>query len=122
MRVFRAARAHLAECPVWMPDGRLRWVDAFAGKVHASALAAAAGPDQVHAYGGIVGSVTPVADGTWVIGRDTQVWLTDGAGTLTRLLAEIGHPHPEHHLNDAGADPHGRLLIGSVNERDAGRT
>jgi sugar lactone lactonase YvrE len=122
MRVFRAARAQLAECPVWMADGRLLWVDALAGEVHASGLAAASGPDQVRAYGGIVGSVTPVADGTLVIGRGTQVWLTDGAGALVRLLAEIGHPHPDHHLNDAAADPQGRLLIGSVNERDAGRT
>ncbi len=122
MRVFRAAHAQLAECPVWMPDGRLIWVDALAGEVHASGLAAAPGQDQVCSYGGIVGSVTPAADGTLVIGLGTQAWLTDAAGTLVRLLAEIGHSHPGHHLNDASADPHGRLVIGSVNDRDAGRT
>jgi len=122
MRVFRAARAQLAECPVWMPDGRLLWVDALAGEVHVSGLDAAPGQDRVRAYGGIVGSVTPVGDNTLVIGLGTQVWLTEAAGNLARLLAEIDHPHPDHHLNDASADPHGRLVIGSVNERDAGRT
>jgi len=105
-----------------MPDGRLIWVDALAGEVHASGLGTDPGQDQVSGYGGIVGSVTPVADGTLVIGLGTQVWLADAAGTLVRRLAEIGHSHPGHHLNDASADPHGRLVIGSVNERDAGRT
>jgi sugar lactone lactonase YvrE len=116
-RVFRAARAHLAECPVWGPDGRLTWVDAFVGEVHVSALDAAPAEDLVHAHGGIVGSVIPVADGTWVIGLDRQVWLIDAAGTHLRRLAEIDHPHQDHHLNDAKADPLGRLVIGSVNER-----
>lgn len=105
-----------------MPDGRLLWVDALAGEVHVSGLDAAPGQDLVRAYGGIVGSVTPVGDGTLVIGLGAQVWLTEATGTLTRLLTEIDHPHPDHHLNDAGADPHGRLVIGSVNERDTGRT
>ena len=77
MRVFRAARAQLAECPVWMPDGRLLWVDALAGEVHVSGLDAAPGQDLVRAYGGIVGSVTPVGDGTLVIGLGAQVWLTE---------------------------------------------
>ena len=116
MQVFRAAGAHLAECPVWAPDGYLTWVDAFAGKVHTSALGDPA-RDRVTAHDGTVGSVTPVADGTWVIGLDQQVWLTDAAGARSRLLAEIGHLHPDHHLNDAKADPDGRLVIGSVNER-----
>jgi sugar lactone lactonase YvrE len=116
MQVFRAAGANLAECPVWTPDGYLTWVDAFAGKVHASALDDPA-RDRVAAHDGTVGSVIPVADGTWVIGLNQQVWLTDAAGTRSRLLAEIGHSHPDHHLNDAKADPDGRLVIGSVNER-----
>jgi xylono-1,5-lactonase len=92
-------------------------VDAFAGEVHVSAVAGRPADDAVYAHGGIVGSVIPVADGTWVIGRDLQVWLTDAAGAHLRLLAEIGHPHPGHHLNDAKADPRGRLVIGSVSER-----
>ena len=116
MQVFRAAGAHLAECPVWTPDGYLTWVDAFAGKVHTSALDDPA-RDRVAAHDGTVGSVIPVADGTWVIGLNQQVWLTDAAGARSRLLAEIGHSHPDHHLNDAKADPDGRLVIGSVNER-----
>jgi sugar lactone lactonase YvrE len=116
MQVFRTARANLAECPVWAPEGYLTWVDAFAGEVHASALDDPA-QDRVTAHDGIVGSVIPVADGTWVIGLNQQVWLTDAAGTRSRLLAEIKHPHPDHHLNDAKADPDGRLVIGSVNER-----
>ena len=117
MQVFRAAGAHLAECPVWTPDGYLTWVDAFAGKVHTSALDDPA-RDRVAAHDGTVGSVTPVAGGTWVIGLNQQVWLTDAAGTRSRLLAEIEHAHPDHHLNDAKADPDGRLVIGSVNERE----
>lgn len=116
-RVFRAAGSQLAECPVWGPDGRLTWVDALIGEIHVSALDAAPSEDLVHAHGGIVGSVIPVADGTWVIGLNRQVWLIDAAGTHLRLLAEIDHPHPDHHLNDAKADPRGRLVIGSVNER-----
>ena len=103
-----------------MRDGHLAWVDALAGEVHISAVDGRQSDDAVHAHGGIVGSVIPVADGTWVIGRDLQVWLTDADGVRLRLVAEI--EHLGHHLNDAKADPQGRLVVGSVSEHPSSPT
>jgi sugar lactone lactonase YvrE len=106
----------LAEGPAWDPVRReLLWVDVEAGLVVAGRL----GPDDritvretVH-IAPTVGAVAVTADGSWVVAGSTGLHIRTPDGVVhdgQRLLPEDSRRR----LNDAKADPAGRLLVGTL--------
>ena len=109
-------RYTLAEGPAWdAAAGALRWVDIEEGLVLSGDLAAD-GRISVRScepLGETVGAVVPSADGTLLIAGAERLYLRSADGRaapiLTILPAGSGR-----RLNDAGVDPSGRLLVGTL--------
>lgn len=122
VRIFRSGGADLGEGPFWDPAGELVWVDINARRVVRSPLEGEPGgsDDREFQTPSSVGFVVPAVDGALALGLADGVYLCDADGENLRTLAPIEHPAPDMRLNDGLADPHGRLLAGSiVLDRDA---
>jgi sugar lactone lactonase YvrE len=115
-RIFRNGGADLGEGPFWDPAGELVWVDINARRVIRSPLDGAPGgsDDREFQTPSSVGFVVPAIDGALALGLADGVYLSDADGANLRILAPIEHPAPGMRLNDGLADPHGRLLAGSI--------
>ncbi len=108
--LFDAAKYRLAESPFYDPRyDRLSWVDIQDGKV----FWRRDGVTCVHEFGEPVGAAVPLAgeDGFLVAGERTLWKLCRGEQTAVCDLS--GAYLPWQRSNDAKADPHGRLFVGS---------
>jgi sugar lactone lactonase YvrE len=109
-------RYTLAEGPVWDPtDGVLRWVDIVGGLVLEGDLMADGRISVLasESFGETVGAVVPsIAGARAVVGAvRLHVRAADGKVTPGRRLLPAGSGR---RLNDAKADPSGRLLVGTL--------
>ncbi|WP_433664211.1 SMP-30/gluconolactonase/LRE family protein [Nocardia sp. CA-128927] len=111
----------LCESPVW--DSRtdeLVWVDIRGGHIHRAALDRATLDLTVRSTVSMpppVSAVVPCASGGLLATAGDTISRIDADGTTTRLAAI---PLPDdgirRRLNDAKADPHGRLFAGTMSE------
>jgi sugar lactone lactonase YvrE len=104
----------LGEGPLWLPDGRLSWVDILAGTVLVADERAVI--TCRHQTGLHVGAAVPLADAGdgWLLAAGTGFAHLSGDGSVHRL-AEAEHGRGGSvRMNDAGCDPAGRLWAGSM--------
>lgn len=105
----------LGEGPVWdAARHRLLWVDILAGEVLEGAL----DRDRVevvrrHRFGGMVGAVAVADDGTLLVAAQEHlvVLAPDGTRQDGPRIVPQGE---RRRLNDAGTDPAGRFLVGTL--------
>ena len=95
----------------------LYWVDIDAGRFY-RARADGATVDVIHRYdlGGYIGAVVPMedrADG-WLVAKDTSIFRLDERGTLLEVAAPEAELEGIVRVNDAVADPWGRVWVGSM--------
>ncbi len=108
-------RYGLAEGPVWdAVRGRLLWVDINAGAVHTGMLVAGrVTEDGARHLDETVGAVVIARDGELLVAGARVLYRVSPEGVVSagpRVLAE----QTASRLNDAGCDPAGRLLVGSM--------
>lgn len=109
------ARAELGEGPIW--DARscsLLMVDITGGLVHRLSLEALS--VATLDVGSPVTSVIPRADGGFVTTGKNELFAVDDAGRSKVELARFPAISAEGRMNDAGCDPEGRLLAGSMTD------
>lgn len=103
--------AHHAEAPVWWPGwGGLRWVDAQAGDLLALGLE---GVSRQHVDDEYLAFARPRSGGGLVAVGARTLYLADDVDGQTRAVATLGDDSRVR-MNDGCADPHGRLLAGSM--------
>lgn len=112
-RVFREAKAILAESPVWDDSGHLYWCDISAGLLHRSAFDGFA--DSVVELPPPLASFAPAASGGFVASLGDRIVRLDVAGAIVADLAHVEHIHAGLRLNEGKCDPYGRWLTGSMN-------
>jgi sugar lactone lactonase YvrE len=107
-----AARAELAEGPVWH-DNALWWVDIFAGTLNR--LDPTSGCNSARATQDLLAAAAPTTDGRWLIARRRELALLDWetgalrAGDFARLRLPRAH-----RFNDGKCDAHGRFWVGTL--------
>lgn len=109
------ARAELGEGPIW--DARsdsLLMVDITAGRVHR--LDPGAGSVESLEVGPPVTSVIPRSRGGLVMTGKDDLFAVDDAGRSLVELARFPGVSDDGRMNDAGCDPEGRLLAGSMTD------
>jgi sugar lactone lactonase YvrE len=117
-RLFRSAKATLAESLVWDPDddGDMLWCDIIEGTLHRS-------PEIGNAFGmqdgkarleSPLASFFPAADGGHVVSLGDRIVRIDDAGNQTSELAKITHAVDGMRLNEGKVDPFGRWVTGSL--------
>ncbi len=105
----------LGEGPLWFADEqRLRFVDIKQGMLHS--FDPATGTGQSICVGGQPSFVMPHADGGMVIGSNHHLWHSAGA-QLTDGIAQIDQP-AHNRTNDGAVDAHGRLWLGTMDDRE----
>ncbi|MEW2167330.1 SMP-30/gluconolactonase/LRE family protein [Streptomyces sp. NPDC007084] len=115
---------HLTEGPVWDRETReLLWVDIVAGTVHRGALSARAdggalpdiAPGTTLTLDSTVGAVHPCRSGALVAAAGSRV-LRLRPGRRPQVVATVPEAHDgiRRRFNDAGCDPAGRLLAGTM--------
>jgi len=117
-------RHRLGEGPVWdAARNRLLWVDIDAGEVLLGTLGIDGSiktTDRL-AFAGTVGAVAVAANGDLIIAGAEELLTRRRDGT-TENGPRILPPDSDRRLNDAAADPVGRLLVGSLSLLPAGST
>jgi sugar lactone lactonase YvrE len=120
LRRFRAVPASeqrygLAEGPVWDgPRNRVLWVDINAGTVHSGALVGERLTDEtVLQISETAGAVLCSAAGELLVAGARRLYSVAVGGTITDGPQIIPEERASR-LNDAGCDPVGRCLVGSL--------
>ncbi|HEY4277635.1 MAG TPA: SMP-30/gluconolactonase/LRE family protein [Conexibacter sp.] len=106
----------LGEGPLWLGGERVSWVDISAGRVFDGRVAEQAVQlAAVHEVGGDVGAAIPLPDGAgWILAADQGFARLALDGTATQLAQpELALHGRSVRMNDAKADPRGRLWAGS---------
>ena len=112
-RIFRDARAILAESIVWDPAGFLLWCDITAGRLYRCPIDGI--DDTVIELPPPLASFAPTAASSgYVASLGDRVVLADAVGGI-RNLAHIEHAHAGLRLNEGKCDPYGRWITGSMN-------
>jgi sugar lactone lactonase YvrE len=107
-----AARAELAEGPVWH-GGALWWVDIVAGTLNRLDLRS--GLNTARATGGFLGAAIPDNAGGWLLARrHALARLEWTSGALVDWSAPQVAPGARHRFNDAKCGPDGRLWAGTL--------
>ena len=108
-------RLSLGEGPVWeVSTQRLWWVDSEAGLVFRGRLdGESLTVDTTWDMGERVGSVTPAADGGFLIAGERHVHIHDDGGSLIDSVRLIPQEQASR-LNDGTCDAAGRFLVGSI--------
>ena len=107
-----AARAELAEGPVWH-EGYFWWVDIVAGTLNRFDLAR--GINQSRATGDFLSAAVPDDGGGWILTRRRELARLDWARGELVLWSEPGTaPGDRHRFNDAKCGPDGRLWVGTL--------
>lgn len=113
---------NLGEGPVWHADA-LWFVDIYAGALHRydpKTDEHESRPVAQH-LGGVLSAAIPCTDGHWLLALSGGFALLDWENTRVEPLVALPEPHPNNRLNDAKADPSGRVWAGTMNnamERD----
>ncbi|MEX2134519.1 MAG: SMP-30/gluconolactonase/LRE family protein [Acidimicrobiia bacterium] len=107
------ARAELGEGPIWdARTGSLLMVDITGGLVHRLNLEAQSVASLE--VGSPVTSVIPRSGGGFVMTGKEELFAVDDAGRARVELARFPGVSDDGRMNDAGCDPDGRLLAGSM--------
>lgn len=108
-------RLALGEGPVWdTARQQLWWVDSEAGHVFRGRLAGTELiVEDTWDLGERVGSVTPAADGGFLVAVERHVLVHDAAGEVVDAIRVLDDDVASR-LNDGTCDPAGRFLVGSV--------
>lgn len=116
-RVYRDARAILAESLWWDPSGVVHWCDITAGTLHASPVAGDpdGSRDAVVALAPPVACFQPTDDGRRIVALGDEVVIGGSEGEPLESLASIPHRHAGIRLNEGKCDPAGRFVVGSMN-------
>ncbi|HET8728950.1 MAG TPA: SMP-30/gluconolactonase/LRE family protein [Alphaproteobacteria bacterium] len=107
------AKAALGESACWCEeDGALLWVDISGRKV----LRTEAGSGRTDEWRlpEATGFVQPADDGTWLVGQERGILRLDPATRGTEEFLALEADDPTTRTNDAGCDPAGRLLVGTM--------
>jgi len=106
-----AARAELAEGPLWHPaEQALYWTDLTRGDLHR--FDPAAGTDEVVHSGRTLGCFGFRAGGGFVLGTDEGVFRLLPGGAPEPVQPFL-RDDPDRRLNDGKVDPQGRFWVGS---------
>jgi sugar lactone lactonase YvrE len=109
-------RASLGECPLWsVPEAALYWVDINAPSLNR--FDPSTGRNVVMSMPASIGSYALRADGGFVVALRDGIWLADASGHLAHKVAAAPYDPTHHRFNDGRCDPHGRFVVGSMNER-----
>ena len=112
-RIFRDARAILAESIVWDPDGFVLWCDITSGLLYRCPIDGM--DDTVIELPPPLASFAPAAARSgYVASLGDRVVLADAVGGI-QILARIEHAHAGLRLNEGKCDPYGRWITGSMN-------
>lgn len=126
-RIFRDARAILAESIVWDPAGFVLWCDITSGLLYRCPIDGM--DDTVIELPPPLASFAPVAERSddaaarskdvaprsgYVASLGDRIVLADAVGGI-QILARIEHAHAGLRLNEGKCDPYGRWITGSMN-------
>ena len=112
-RIFRDARAILAESIVWDPAGFVLWCDITSGLLYRCPIDGL--DDTVIELPPPLASFAPAAPRSgYVASLGDRVVLADAVGGI-QILARIEHAHAGLRLNEGKCDPYGRWITGSMN-------
>lgn len=126
-RIFRDAKAILAESIVWDPAGFVLWCDITSGLLYRCPIDGM--DDTVIELPPPLASFAPVAERSddaaarskdvaprsgYVASLGDRIVLADAVGGI-QILARIEHAHAGLRLNEGKCDPYGRWITGSMN-------
>lgn len=119
-RIFRDARAILAESIVWDPAGFVLWCDITSGLLYRCPIDGL--DDTVIELPPPLASFAQVAERSedaatrsgYVASLGDRIVLADAVGGI-QILARIEHAHAGLRLNEGKCDPYGRWITGSMN-------
>ena len=107
----------VGETPIWIPEEQaLYWIDIEGKRVFR--LAPATGAVQSWDPGVPVTALARRAGGGWVLATKVGIYLWSPASGPATFLVNPVADRPGIRFNDAAVDRQGRLLAGSMNERD----
>jgi sugar lactone lactonase YvrE len=113
------AQARLGECPLWSArDAALYWVDIDARALHR--FDPVRGTNTAVPMPEDIGCVALAADGGFVAGLRSGIWRLNPAGKPIELLAANPEDTRVSRFNDGRVDPHGRFLVGTIDEPKGG--
>lgn len=113
-------QCRLGECPVWAGErAELLFVDVTGRYLHR--FSPQSGSLESLSVEEDIGFVAPAREGGYVAGLRSGIWLLDERARKRRCLACNPADARTVRFNDGGIDPHGRLIIGTIDEtrRDA---
>ena len=112
-RIFRDAKAILAESIVWDPAGFVLWCDITSGLLYRCPIDGL--DDTVIELPPPLTSFAPAATRSgYVASLGDRIVLADAVGGI-QILARIEHAHAGLRLNEGKCDPYGRWITGSMN-------
>ena len=110
-----AAQATLGECPLWCArTQRLWWVDIEAPAIHC--LNPETGQNDTFAMDENVGCIGLRAQGGFIAGMRSGLWLLDAQGRKETLIANPQDDTAISRFNDGRVDPWGRFWAGTIFE------
>ncbi len=111
-RLFRESTSILGESLWFGADGELKWCDITAGILYSSSLSdegnVAIGEEPP------VAGFQPTRSGGYVVAGKDTVYLLDADGNGRQEIAQVEHRHDGIRFNEVRCDPHGRLIVGSM--------
>lgn len=109
------AQAALGECPLWCGQTqRLWWVDIEAPAIHC--FDPETGQNQTFALDENVGCIGLRAQGRFIAGLRSGLWLLDAQGRKEKLIANPQEDTRISRFNDGRVDPWGRFWAGTIYE------
>ncbi|MGL4415753.1 SMP-30/gluconolactonase/LRE family protein [Roseinatronobacter monicus] len=109
------AQAALGECPLWCGQTqRLWWVDIEAPAIHC--FDPETGQNQTFALDENVGCIGLRAQGGFIAGLRSGLWLLDAKGRKEKLIANPQEDTRISRFNDGRVDPWGRFWAGTIYE------
>lgn len=110
-------KAVLGESVCWSPDdGSVLWVDIVGRKVLRTALSD--GRTEEWSFPEQTGFVQPADDGTWLVGQENSILVLDPRTGTREKFVDLEAGDRSTRTNDAGCDPQGKLLVGTMRMGD----
>lgn len=114
-----AAQDEVGETPVWVPDEQaLWWIDVEGKRVHR--LDPATGQVRTLAVDFPITALARRAPGGWIAASKTGLYFWDHRTNRSEFIVDPEAGNPDVRLNDGAVDRQGRLLIGTLNQKDLG--